>query len=64
MLWSNRTELTEMCFLTNVSIVISHYSVTLGGSNEHFTPIDGVSAYSKYVSGNVVGNIETMQQTW
>jgi len=31
--------------------------VTLGGSNEHFTTNDGVSAYAKYVSGNADTNI-------
>jgi len=28
--------------------------VTLGGSNEHFTSEDSVSAYAKYVNGNAV----------
>jgi len=28
--------------------------VTLGGSNEHYTPNDSVSAYARYVSGNAV----------
>ena len=41
-------ELIETCFLT--SVVIHHKSVTLNGSNEHFTTNDGfkVMAYAKY----------------
>jgi len=47
-------ELIEKCFLTYVSIVTYHHSVTLGGINDYFIPNDNVSAYAKYVSGNAV----------
>jgi len=48
-------ELNETCFLTNVNIAVCHYSVTLGGSDEHFTANGGISAYAKYsVSGSAV----------
>jgi len=47
-------EFTETWFLTNVSIAIRHYSVTLGGSSEHFTPNESLGAYKKYVTGIVV----------
>ena len=53
-MWSNRIELIETCFLTKASIVVRHYSVTLGESNEYFTSDDSVSGYAKYVSGNAV----------
>jgi len=47
-------EFTEMWFLTNVSIAICHYNVTLGGSGEHFTPTESVGTYKKNVTGIVV----------
>jgi len=54
-------ELIEIWFLISVSSALSCMSlqccVTLGGRNEHFTANDGVSAYVKYVSGNVDINI-------
>jgi len=52
-MWSNRMELIETCFLTNISVVKCHYNVNLCGSIEHFTPNDSVgSSYAKYLSGS------------
>ena len=47
-LWSNKMELIETYFLTMFSNVVRRYSVTLGGSTEHFTANHGVSACKKY----------------
>ena len=62
-LWSSRIELGETCFLINVSIVISHYNVTLDRSNEHFTPCDSVSAYKKMWAAMQFGNVESHAAT-
>jgi len=45
-----------MCFLTNFSIVICHYSVTLDGNNEPFTPnvnvgVQNAVMHSRFVKG-------------
>jgi len=67
-MWSYRMELKETCFLTYVNIVVYHYSdhsVTLCGSDEHFTANDGINAYAKYCVrvalrfGNVGNHAET-----